>query len=224
MASSGIRRSPLWKIGRSARLALSLRAHQYRWFARNRNNDTYAESIFSLDKVSVGDHTYGPINVVDGYGESRLQIGSFCSIAGGVTFLLNGEHRIDTLLSFPWRTFLLSEEEKAGSRGDIVVGDDVWIGHGVLVLSGVTLGRGCVVGAGSVVTRDIPPYTVAAGVPARALRPRFTPEIREIVEQVDLGQLTREVFGELRTLLSDPLTTESGVLIRSLLEGSRSLE
>ncbi len=114
----------------------------------------------------------------------RLIIGQYCALASGVRFLLPGaNHRMDGVSTFPFaifegawaeRTHDLITVEAMPSRGDTVLGSDVWLGYGVIVLPGVRIGHGAIVGAGSVVTADVPDYGIVAGNPARLIRRRFT--------------------------------------------------
>jgi len=108
---------------------------------------------------------------------ASLEIGAFCSIAAGVKIFLGGEHRSDWVSTFP---FTILWKQNAGhipghprTRGNVLIGNDVWIGTEALILSGVKIGDGAVVGARAVVTRDVPPYSIVAGNPARIVRLRF---------------------------------------------------
>lgn len=144
------------------------------WRHRNpHNRTTLAGNNFPLDRVSVGKMSYGPIHAIC-YGgvNERLEIGNYCSIADEVVFLLGGGHRMDALSTYPFRAKCIGGLQ-AISKGPIVIGDDVWIGYGATILSGVTLGKGCVVGARALVCKDVPPYAVVAGVPARIVKYRF---------------------------------------------------
>ena len=111
---------------------------------------------------------------------TQLEIGRFCSIADGVRILLGGEHRTDWVTTYPFPSIFperFSAEGHPASKGNIVIGNDVWLCAGSTILSGVTIGDGAVVGAGCVVTRDVEPYAIVAGNPARVVRFRFDPSI-----------------------------------------------
>lgn len=108
----------------------------------------------------------------------RLVIGRFCAIAHGVRFITaSSMHPMGGISTYPFRIFtradISSYREECGARGDTVVGDDVWLGFEARVMPGVRIGSGAIVGACSVVTRDVPPYAVVAGNPARVVRMRF---------------------------------------------------
>lgn len=129
----------------------------------------------------IGRHTYASNLRVHDWGEgSKLTIGSFCSIAADVQIFLGGEHRTDWASTFPFNVLWPQAKAIQGhpaSKGDVVIGNDVWIGHGAAILSGVTIGDGAVVGAFSLVTKSVAPYTIVGGNPAKPLRYRFEPEI-----------------------------------------------
>lgn len=175
-------------------------------------------NLFDINKVRVGQRTYGPLHVIDGRGPSRLSIGAYCSIAGGVVFILNGGHGISSLLSFPLRTFVLRESESALSKGDIIVEDDVWIGQNAIVLSGVRLGQGSVIGAGAVVTRDVPAYEVVAGVPARSIAARFPDDFVARLRRFDFGALDEPFVRRNIDILESTLTIEHLAELESRLQ------
>lgn len=110
-----------------------------------------------------------------------VRIGAFCSIAHHVSIheTLHNAQRTTTYLVE--RNLLNSQEslEAEISRGPVSIGNDVWIGNGARIMSGITIGDGAIVGAGAVVTRDVAPYTVCGGNPARKLRERFSPDVTE---------------------------------------------
>jgi virginiamycin A acetyltransferase len=141
--------------------------------------------------VEVGEYTYyddpdDPLAferdaVLYAHGPERLIIGRFCAIASRVRFLLPGANHADRgpstfpfgIFGEPWAERTMDLVMGAPSRGDTVVGHDVWLGYSALVLPGVTISHGAVVAAASVVTRDVPPYAIVGGNPARVLRQRF---------------------------------------------------
>lgn len=133
-----------------------------------------------LLQYSIGTFSYGcpaPKVIADPFNpQSTLKIGRFCSIASDVTIILGNEHRPDWVTTYPFNRILDEFNELKGhpaTKGNVTIGNDVWIGYHVLILSGVTIGDGAVVGAGSVVTKDIEPYAIVAGNPAKLIRKRF---------------------------------------------------
>jgi acetyltransferase-like isoleucine patch superfamily enzyme len=128
----------------------------------------------------VGRHSYGCPRIFE-WGEGAvLEVGAFCSIADEVKIFLGGEHRTDWISTYPFNQFWEEAEKIEGhphSRGDVVIGNDVWIGYGATILSGVRIGHGAVIGAYAVVGRDVEPYTIVAGNPAKVIRPRFDDEV-----------------------------------------------
>lgn len=113
----------------------------------------------------------------------RLVIGKFCSIACGAKFLFNSaNHSLDSLSTYTFPLFYeawghgLPVAHSWNNKGDIVLGNDVWVGYEAVILAGVTIGDGAVIGARAIVTKDVPPYTIVGGVPARPIRKRFSDE------------------------------------------------
>jgi acetyltransferase-like isoleucine patch superfamily enzyme len=130
------------------------------------------------ERFSMGKHSYSmPRVIAYEWDTARVKIGSFCSIAPDATFMLGGNHRPDWVSTFPFRIrFGLPDASLDGggaSKGDIVVGNDVWIGRGALILSGSQIGNGAVIGAHAVVAGDVRPYAIVVGNPAREVRRRF---------------------------------------------------
>jgi acetyltransferase-like isoleucine patch superfamily enzyme len=134
--------------------------------------------------VTVGRHTYGTPNVYYWDDKTKMRIGKYCSIAENVVVLLGGEHRLDWITTFPFNAFHKDWpaakfiEGHPASKGDIEIGNDVWIGHGAIILSGVHIGNGAVIGAGTVVTKNVDDYAIISGNPGRFVRFRFDEKTR----------------------------------------------
>ena len=152
--------------------------------------EIYVKPTVTNPQIIVGDFTY----IADSEFEShvthlyewngdRLIIGKFCQIAAGVEFVMNGaNHQMNAATTFPFYTLAGWEMDPPKPsdlplKGDTVVGNDVWIGQNAVVLPGVRIGDGAIVGANCVVGRDVDPYTVVIGNPARVLRKRFDDEL-----------------------------------------------
>ena len=134
----------------------------------------------AFKRFKIGDWTYGSPAVLEFGEDGTFMTGRFCSIAAGVTILLGGEHSSDWVTTYPFSAICEEacsfKSHPRKSKGPVVIGNDVWIGFGATILSGVTIGSGAVVGAGSLIVKDVPPYAIVAGNPARVLRYRFTEE------------------------------------------------
>jgi acetyltransferase-like isoleucine patch superfamily enzyme len=128
---------------------------------------------------TIGDDTFGNPKIRFVSAGTKLSIGRYCSIADGVEILLGGNHRTDFVTTYPfgalgdlWRG-AESRDDLQSTNGDVIIGHDVWLGSQSLILSGVTIGHGAVVAARAVVTKDVPPYAIVGGNPAKLIRYRF---------------------------------------------------
>ncbi|MFJ2365686.1 CatB-related O-acetyltransferase [Pseudomonas sp. NPDC087697] len=133
-----------------------------------------------------GRGSYGMPHVHDWHEGSTLRIGAYCSIAEGVQIFLGGNHRADWVTTYPFPAMLPGAAHisgYAGTNGDVTVGSDVWLCSNSTLLSGVTVGDGAIVAAGALVTKDVEPYAVVGGNPARFLRWRFPEEQRQLLLQ-----------------------------------------
>lgn len=163
------------------------------WRKKNKHNDTIPADFFNVECACVGNYTYGAINVQHYGNENRLVIGSFCSIGPNVTFLLKDDHSLECISTYPYKVKCLNiATNEAISKGDIIVDDDVWIGYGATIMSGVHIGQGAIVAAGAVVTKDVPPYAIVGGVPAKVIKYRFEPELIKELLKIDYSKLTKE--------------------------------
>jgi virginiamycin A acetyltransferase len=166
----------------------------------------YLKNVITNPNIIVGDYTmyndfvsdptqFEKNNVLYHYpvNHDRLIIGKFCSIACGAKFLFtSANHTMKSLSTYPFPIFFeewgLDIKDVASAwdnKGDIVVGNDVWIGYEAVILSGVHIGDGAIIGARAVVTKDVPPYTVVGGIPAKEIKKRFDEETIQKLQQIE---------------------------------------
>ena len=198
---------------------IRLKKFQRKWASIYKDNKSYPMNIFPIECVEVGKETYGELNVVTFNDISKCIIGNYVSLAQNVFFLLDTEHYIDHISSYPFKVkslHLLKVE--SFSKGNIVIEDDVWIGYGATIMSGVSIGQGAVVAAGAVVTKDVPPYAVVGGVPAKIIKYRFNEEIIDYMLSLDYGQLTKELIGPHIDDLYQPINEKSLDEIKKIFE------
>jgi virginiamycin A acetyltransferase len=166
------------------------RKKQYLWQKQNSHNHTFLCEDCEFNKIKVGKHTYGNLHVLEYHVDGeRLEIGNYVSIADKVQFVLGGIHQTETFTTYPLMAKLIRKnlELDAMSKGPIIVEDEVWIGTSSMILSGVTIGRGAIIGAGSVVTKDVPPFSIVAGIPAKVIKMRYDENIRGQLKKMCLA-------------------------------------
>lgn len=153
----------------------------------------FLKNVIKNPQIEVGDYTYyDDFETVENFEKNvkylfdfigdKLIIGKFCQIASDVTFIMNGaNHLTDAVSTFPFAIFghgweNAMEGKSYPSRGNTIIGNDVWIGYGATIMAGVTIGDGAIIATKSVITKDVPPYTIVGGNPAREIRKRFSEE------------------------------------------------
>ena len=177
-----------------------------RIYPRSGDRETvYLKNVVNGANIEIGDYTiyndfvhdprdFERSNVLYHYpvNGDRLKIGKFCSIACGAKFLFtSGNHSLRSLSTYTFPIFFeewgLDAKDICSAwdnKGDTVIGNDVWIGYEALILSGVTVGDGAIIGSRAVVTKDVPPYTIVGGVPAKSIRRRFDGAVIERLEKL----------------------------------------
>lgn len=155
-----------------------------------------------LSLIKCGKYSYGNPKIVKFNIENeKLEIGNYVSIADNVTFILSGNHYIDTFTTYPFKVNCFSEKVEAWGKGPIKVGDDIWIGYGATILSGVTIGQGAVIAAGSVVVKDVESYSVVGGNPAKLLKYRYPKEIIEEMKKIDFSKIEPDDLKDIQDLI-----------------------
>lgn len=198
---------------------------QNQWKKKNKKNETIPKNIFDERFVHVGEKTYGELTVIQFNFHAHLTIGSYCSIAQNVSFILEAEHFTNTLSSFPFKVLeTQSKKNEAFSKGDIIIDDDVWIGYGCTILSGVHIGQGSVIAAGSVITKNVPPYAIVGGVPAKLIQYRFSEQIIQKLMKFDYKKINSVSIQNHMDYLYTELTEENVDEILSALSNQKEFD
>lgn len=177
-------------------------------------NDSGLEQYFGKTKATIGAYTYGVEHIlIREWGEgASLDIGKFCSIADRCIFFMGGNHRSNWITTYPFGHDYLDDfggeiyrENYALTNGNIKVGNDVWIGSNVTILSGVTIGDGAILAANSTISKNVEPYEIVGGNPARHIKFRFDAEVRKVLLEIAWWNLPKEkIKSMLNQLCSEP--------------------
>lgn len=181
----------------------------------NYNRLCFLKNIIKNPNIEVGDYTYyDDFENVENFEKNvkyhfdfigdKLVIGKFCMIASNATFIMNGaNHLTDAITSYPFAIFgqdwvNAMDNKTYPQKGDIVIGNDVWIGYNATILAGVSIGHGAIIAANATVTKDVEPYSIVGGSPAQLIRKRFPNEtIAKLLAIAwwdwDLEKITRNV-------------------------------
>jgi len=147
-----------------------------------KSKQNYSKIVFKRHlkegNVKIGSYSYGTPNIVwDKYSNSKIEIGKFCSIANNVTIHNGSNHNINWISTYPHRIMLKMEgkykDGHPSTNGDVIIGNDVWIGENSTIFSGVKIGDGAVIAGNSVVVKNVEPYSVYGGAPAKLIKFRF---------------------------------------------------
>lgn len=169
-------------------------------------------TIIGRSLISIGRFTYGHESIsIEQWGEGApLSIGAFCSIASDVKIFLGGNHRVDWITTFPFGHIhepVLGGRDIVGhpsTNGGVSIGSDVWIGQGVTIMSGLAIGDGAVIAANSTIVKNVPPYSIVGGNPAKLIKFRFEKQIIELLMELRWWDLDLGVIKELMYDLSQP--------------------
>lgn len=184
----------------------------------------FIKNVVKASNILIGDYTYYDANndpttfeknnVLFNYPEfgDQLIIGKFCSIASGAKFIMgSANHRMSSVTTYPfnifgglWKEHTPEHLEQLPFKGDIVIGNDVWIGRESVIMPGVKIGDGSIIGAYSIVTKDVPPYNIVGGNPAKFIKKRFSDELIEILLQLKWWDFEAEKLVEFLPLLCEP--------------------
>ena len=201
----------------------------------------FIKNVIKAPNISVGEYTYydsedhpelfEQTNVLFNYPffGDKLIIGKFCQIAHGTTFIMGAaNHRLGSATTYPfnvmggvWREISTPHIEELPHKGDTVVGNDVWLGRNCTILPGVKIGDGAIIAACSVVTKDVAPYTVAGGNPARPLKKRFDDDMIALLNALCWWDLPPEELTEIIPVLCDTDIERAKQKLRTHLEKNK---
>lgn len=207
-------------------------------FPNEYKTSCFLKNVITAPNIFVGDYTYydDPVdpagfernNVLFNWPEfgDKLVIGKFCSIASGVQFIMgSANHRLSSISTYPFNVMGGVWAEKTPPhlsqlpfKGDTVVGNDVWIGRQSVIMPGVTIGDGAIIAACSVVTRDVEPYAVVGGNPARFIKKRFDDELIGLLLRLRWWDFEPEKLADFLPVLCDSDLNAVRAVIRRMLE------
>lgn len=206
-------------MGICNKILFRIRLLKFRKEFRNHNGHNEVELMNFCDasKITVGKKSYGQLRVQDSSRQDvKLCIGNYCAIGPGVQFLLGAEHKMNTITMYPFKEKNFGFANEALSKGDIIIGDDVWFGTNALICSGVKIGQGAVIAAGSIVTKDVEPYAIVGGNPAKLIKYRFSEPLRKRLCNIDLVKLYDKFTKEDIDLIYSDLNEETLEKLESL--------
>ena len=148
-----------------------------KWLAKGKNKNPFTRDLINKKNIEIGTYSYGEPQIHRWSEKYRVSIGKFCSIADDVHLLVDGNHRSDWISTYPFGRLLDNfpkNREHPTGKGDIKIGNDVWIARSAVILSGISIGNGAVIAAGAVVVKDVNDYEIVGGNPAQSLGFRFS--------------------------------------------------
>lgn len=197
---------------------LELCLFRVKFSRRFKNTRMFPNTIFDLDKVYIECFGYGELNVLMWANpKQRLEIGNFVSIAEDVFFVLGGNHPYNILSTYPLSVELSNFQIDTNNlyhientNGPIIIQDDVWIGTKAIIMSGVKISQGAIIAAGAVVTKDVPPYAIVGGNPARIIKYRFNDHIiNTLLDTVNFKKLDIKIVRQNIDIFYTPLSEDN---------------
>lgn len=203
----------------------------------------YIKNVITAPNIFIGEYTYydDPVdptgfeknNVLFNWPEfgDKLIIGKFCSIACGTKFIMgSANHRISSISTYPfnvfggvWKDKTPPHLQQLPRKGDIIVGNDVWIGRESVIMPGVKIQNGAIIAAYSVVTKDVPAYCVVGGNPARVIKKRFDDEMIELLEELKWWDYDKEDLIDLLPLLcNEDITMVKSKIYKIIVSGKKN--
>ena len=181
----------------------------------NYNRLCFLKNIVKSPNIIVGDYTYyDDFESVDNFEKNvkyhfdfigdKLIIGKFCMIASGVSFIMNGgNHLTESISAYPFAIFgkdwsNAMDGKSYPTKGDTIIGNDVWIGHNSTIMPGIKIGDGAIIAANSIVVKDVEPYTIVGGNPSKVIKKRFSDEVINLLLAIqwwnwDIEKITQNV-------------------------------
>ena len=211
-------------------------------FPNEWKTSVFLKNVITAPNIEVGDYTYyddaehptefEKRNVLFNYPQfgDRLVIGKFCALASGTTFIMGAaNHRLSSVTTYPfnvfggaWAASTPNHLSELPHKGDTIVGSDVWIGRQSVIMPGVKIGDGAIIAAYSVVVKDVPPYTLVGGNPARVIKPRFSPELTELLLELKWWDFEPEALKAILPILCLPDLERAYGELKAVLEKRRA--
>lgn len=207
-------------------------------FPNEYKTSCFVRNVVTAPNIHIGDYTYydDPVdptafernNVLFNYPElgDKLIIGKFCAIASGTKFIMgSANHRINSVTTYPFNVFGGIWSDKTPDhlsqlpfKGDTIIGNDVWFGRECVIMPGVKIGDGSIIAAYSVVTKDIEPYSIVGGNPARFIKKRFENELIELLLRLKWWDLEPKALVSILSLLCDPDLNKVTMQIKKMID------
>ncbi len=174
---------------------------------KNKNNDVHLTTYYPINNINVGKDSYGKLKIRSYNNKGKIFIGNYCSIADNVEFLVGGEHNYKRISTFPFQSRIYKQSTSDTPNYDIIIEDDVWIGYECLIMSNAHIGKGSVIGARSIVTGEVPPYSIYVG--NKVIKQRFPNNIVNKLNDIDFSKVSHKLNDKYSKFCQNEITTEN---------------